>query len=223
MKKDNEQQETYLIPEKGPEGSLTGRTIIYRPGELSEQYNLLKASAQDNPEHKRNFIDIELKSLKRDQAIWNEEKKGYFDAMGKKYNYSQMMKQNQYVRAKANTITDDVGLINKFMQRKTHDWISKWEEDYEKDYGEPYAPQDEDLIAKKELKKQKAVEELNKLKEEKVEPIQLEKEPLITTQIPEKTVAEIVKEMSEKRRLNEIKQYEKEFGRGGIAELMRPL
>ena len=216
-------QETYLIPEKGPEGSLTGRTIVYSPGDWSERYNLLKASAEDDPERKRNFIDIELKSLKRDQAIWNEEKKGYFDAMGKKYNYSQMMKQNQYVRAKANTITDDVSLINKFMQRKTHDWISKWEEDYKKDYGEPYAPQDEDLIVKKELKKQKALEELNKLKEEKVEQIQLEKEPLIATQIPEKTVAEIVKEMSEKRRLNEIDQYDKEFGRGGIAELMRPL
>jgi hypothetical protein len=112
--------------------------------------------------------------------------------MGNKYNYSQMMKQNQYVRSKASTITDDVGLINKFMQRKTHDWISKWEEDYEKDYGEPYAPQDEDLIAKKELKKQKAIEELNKLKEAKAELLELEKEPLITTQIPEKTVAEIL-------------------------------
>jgi hypothetical protein len=223
MKKDNEQQETYLIPEKGPEGSLTGRTIVYRPGEWSERYNLLKASAEDDPERKRNFIDIELKSLKRDQAIWNEKKKGYFDAMGKKYNYSQMMKQNQYVRSKASTITDDVGLINKFMQRKTHDWISKWEEDYEKDYGEPYAPKDEDLIAKKELKKQKAIEELNKLKEEKAELLELEKEPLITTQIPEKTVAEIVKEMSEKRRINEIEQYEKDFGKGGIVELMKPL
>jgi hypothetical protein len=223
MKKDNEQKETYLIPEKGPEGSLTGRTIVYRPGEWSERYNLLKAAAEDDPERKRNFIDIELKSLKRDQAIWNEKKKGYFDAMGKKYNYSQMMKQNQYVRSKASTITDDVGLINKFMQRKTHDWISKWEEDYEKDYGEPYAPQDEDLIAKKELKKQKAIEELNKLKEEKAELLELEKEPLITTQIPEKTVAEIVKEMSEKRRINEIEQYEKDFGKGGIVELMKPL
>ena len=223
MKKDNEQQETYLIPEKGPEGSLTGRTIVYRPGEWSERYNLLKAAAEDDPERKRNFIDIELKSLKRDQAIWNEEKKGYFDAMGKKYNYSQIMKQNQYVRAKANTLTDDVSLINKFMQRKTHDWISKWEEDYEKDYGEPYAPKDEDLIAKKELKKQKAIEELNKLKEEKAELLELEKEPLITTQIPEKTVAEIVKEMSEKKRINEIEQYEKDFGKGGIVELMKPL
>jgi hypothetical protein len=223
MKKDNEQQETYLIPEKGPEGSLTGRTIVYRPGEWSERYNLLKAAAEDDPERKRSFVDIELKSLKRDQAIWNEKKKGYFDAMGKKYNYSQMMKQNQYVRSKASTITDDVGLINKFMQRKTHDWISKWEEDYEKDYGEPYAPKDEDLIAKKELKKQKAIEELNKLKEEKAELLELEKEPLITTQIPEKTVAEIVKEMSEKRRINEIEQYEKDFGKGGIVELMKPL
>ena len=214
-------QETYLIPEKGSEGSLTGRTIVYRPEELSETYNYLKAAAQDDPERKRNFIDIELKSLKRDQAIWNEEKKGYFDAMGKKYNYSQMMKQNQYVRAKANTISDDVSLINKFMQRKTHDWISKWEEDFEKDYGHPYAPQDEDLIAEKELKKQKAIAKLKLLNEEKIELPQLKKEEIIT-KMPEKTVEEIINERAGIRRLNEIDQYDKEFGRGGIAELMRP-
>ena len=218
----DKKQETYLIPEKGPEGSLTGRTIVYRPGELSERYNLLKAAAQDDPEHKRSFVDIELKSLKRDQAIWNEEKKGYFDAMGKKYNYSQMMKQNQYVRAKANTITDDVGLINKFMQRKTHDWISKWEEDYERDYGEPDAIQDDKEVAKKEAKKFKAVKELKLLEKEKIVPIELENE-VIVPKIPEKTVEEIVKEMSEKRYQDQIKRYEKEFGRGGIAELMRPL
>ena len=223
MKKDNEQQETYLIPEKGPEGSLTGRTLVYRPGELSEKYNLLKAAAQNDPKEKRNYIDIELKDLKRDQAMWNKEKKGYFDDRGKQYTYSQMIKQNKYVRAKAETITDDINLVNQFIQSKSHYWVSEWEKDYEKEYGEPYAIQDDDLIAEKELKKQKAIAELKRLEEKKVEPIQLEKEPLITTQIPEKTVAEIVKEMSEKRRLNEIKQYEKEFGRGGIAELMRPL
>ena len=218
----DKKQETYLIPEKGPEGSLTGRTIVYRPGEWSERYNLLKASAEDDPERKRSFVDIELKSLKRDQAIWNEEKKGYFDAIGKKYNYSQMMKQNQYVRAKANTITDDAGLINKFMQRKTHDWISKWERDFEKDYGEPYSPQDDDIIAKKKREKQKAVEELKRLNEKKVELIKPEN-IVIEHKASEKTVEEIVKEMSETRRLQEIELHEKEFGKGGIADLIRPV
>ena len=217
------EQETYLIPEKGSEGSLTGRTIVYRPGELSERYDLLKAAAEDDPEHKRNFIDIELKDLKRDQAIFSEEKKGYFDARGKKYSYSQMMKQNQYVKAKANTITDDVNLVNKFIQTKNHDWVSKWEQDYEKEYGETYAPQDDDLVAKKELKKQKAIEELKHLNEKKVERIQLKNTEFFEPKIPEKTVTDIVKEMSEKRRLNEIVSYEKEFGIGGIAELMRPM
>jgi hypothetical protein len=108
------------------------------------------------------------------------------------------------------------------MQRKTHDWISKWEEDYEKDYGEPYALQDEDLIAKKELKKQKAITELKLLDEKKVELIKPENE-VIEHKASEKTVEEIVKEMSEKRRLNEIESYEKEFGKSGIIELMRPL
>ena len=218
----DKKQDTYLIPEKGSEGSLTGRTFVYKPGEWSERYNLLKASAEGDPERKRSFVDIELKSLKSDQAIWNEEKKGYFDGMGKKYNYSQMMKQNQYVRAKANTITDDVGLINKFMQRKTHDWISKWEQDFENDHGYSYAPQD-DEVAKKEQKKQKAIEELKRFDEKRVKPIQLENAEVIEPKIPEKNVTEIVKEMSEKRRLNEIEQYEKEFGKNGIIELMRPI
>jgi hypothetical protein len=221
MKKDNEKQEVYLIPEKGSEGSLTGRTIIYRPGELSERYDLLKAAAEDDPGHKRNFIDIELKDLKRDQALWSQEKKGYFDARGKKYNYSQMVKQNQYVKAKANTITDDTNLVNKFLQTKGHGWVSKWEEDYEREYGESYAPQDDDLVAKKELKKQKAIEELKHLNENKIELSEFKEE--VITKLPEKTIKEIVNERAEKRRINEIEQYEKDFGKGGIVELMKPL
>ena len=65
----DKKQDTYLIPEKGSEGSLTGRTIVYRPGEWSERYNLLKAAAQDDPKEKRSYIDIELKDLKRDQIL----------------------------------------------------------------------------------------------------------------------------------------------------------
>jgi hypothetical protein len=218
----DKKQETYLIPEKGPEGSLTGRTIVYRPGEWSERYNLLKAAAQDDPKEKRSYIDIELKDLKRDQAIWNKEKKGYFDDRGKQYTYSQMIKQNQYVKAKANTITDDINLVNQFVQSKSHNWVTEWEKDYEKEYGEPYAIQDDKIIDEKESKKQKAIGELKVMNKKKEEPIKQENE-VIMPKIPEKTVPEIVKEMSEKRRLNEIEQYEKEFGRGGIAELMRPL
>jgi hypothetical protein len=215
-------QDTYLIPEKGSEGSLTGRTIVYRPGEWSERYNLLKAAAQDDPKEKRSYIDIELKDLKRDQAMWNKEKKGYFDDRGKQYTYSQMIKQNQYVKAKANTITDDINLVNQFVQSKSHNWVTEWEKDYEKEYGEPYAIQDDKIIDEKESKKQKAIGELKVMNKKKEEPIKQENE-VIMPKIPEKTVPEIVKEMSEKRRLNEIEQYEKEFGRGGIAELMRPL
>jgi hypothetical protein len=218
----DKKQDTYLIPEKGSEGSLTGRTIVYRPGEWSERYNLLKAAAQDDPKEKRSYIDIELKDLKRDQAIWNKEKKGYFDDRGKQYTYSQMIKQNQYVKAKANTITDDINLVNQFVQSKSHNWVTEWEKDYEKEYGEPYAIQDDKIIDEKESKKQKAIGELKVMNKKKEEPIKQENE-VIMPKIPEKTVPEIVKEMSEKRRLNEIEQYEKEFGRGGIAELMRPL
>ena len=218
----DKKQETYLIPEKGSEGSLTGRTLVYRPGELSERYNLLKAAAQDDPKEKRSYIDIELKDLKRDQAIWNKEKKGYFDDRGKQYTYSQMIKQNQYVRAKANTITDDINLVNQFVQSKSHNWVTEWEKDYEKEYGEPYAIQDDEIMDEKELKKQKAIEKLKVMNKKKEDPIKQENQ-VIVPKIPEKTVTEIVKEMSEKRYQDQIKRYEKKFGRGGIAELMRPL
>jgi hypothetical protein len=133
-----------------------------------------------------------------------------------------MVKQNQYVRAKANTITDDTNLVNKFLQSKGHDWVSQWEQDYEKEYGESYAPQDDDLVAKKELKKQKAIEELKHRNEKKIELLEFKKEEVII-KLPEKTIEEIINENAEKRRINEIEQYDKEFGRGGIAELMRPL
>lgn len=218
---DNEKKEIYLIPEKGTEGSFTGRTIVYKRGELSERYNLLKAAAQDDPDEKRTYVDIELKDLKKDQAIWDQQKKGYFDARGKKYDYSQMVKQNQYVKAKANTITDDINLINKFIRVKGHDWVTKWEQDYEKDYGEPYAIQDDDLVARKELRKQKAIAELKSLNENKIELPQFKKEVIV--KFPEKTIQEIIYESAEKRRINEIEQYEKEFGKGGIVELMKPL
>jgi hypothetical protein len=108
------------------------------------------------------------------------------------------------------------------MQRKTHDWISKWEQDFENDYGYSYAPKDNDNVAKKELIKQKSIEKLKVMNKEKEEIIKQENE-VIMPKIPEKTVTEIVKEMSEKQHQDQIKRYEKEFGRGGIAELMRPL
>ena len=56
----------------------------------------------------------------------------------------------------------------------------------------------------------------------KIELPEFKKEEVII-KLPEKTIEEIINENAEKRRINEIEQYDKEFGRGGIAELMRPL
>jgi hypothetical protein len=78
------------------------------------------------------------------------------------------------------------------------------------------------LVAKKELKKQKASEELKRLNEKKVELIKPEN-IVIEHKASEKTVEEIVKEMSERRQLQEIELHEKEFGKGGIADLIRPV
>ena len=52
-------------------------------------------------------------------------------------------------------------------------------------------------------------------------------EPIIETRsveiIPEIPVEEIIKSRAEQRRLQEIELHENEFGKGGIADLMRPL
>ena len=77
-------------------------------------------------------------------------------------------------------------------------------------------------LNEKELKKQKAIEKLKLMNKKKEELIKQENE-VIMPKIPEKTVEEIVKEMSEKRYQDQIINSEKEFGRCGIAELMRPL
>ena len=46
--------ETFEIPEKGSEGSLTGRTIIYKRGELGSVWKAIWASK--TPEEKKQWL-----------------------------------------------------------------------------------------------------------------------------------------------------------------------
>jgi hypothetical protein len=71
--KEEAKDEVYHIPEIGSEGSLTGRTIVYKRGELGERWRLMKRAAETDQE-RLDIADTELRSLKREQVFFNKDK-----------------------------------------------------------------------------------------------------------------------------------------------------
>jgi hypothetical protein len=71
--KEEAKDEVYHIPEIGSEGSLTGRTIVYKRGELGERWRLMKKAAETDQE-RLDIADTELRSLKREQVFFNKDK-----------------------------------------------------------------------------------------------------------------------------------------------------
>ena len=121
-----ETKEIFEIPERGSDGTETGRTIVYRRGELGERWNLIKAAA-DTPEQKQNLLDIELRSLKREQVKFNKEKQQFTDGSGKVYSGKDINDQNNLVSLQAKKLVREHGYgdekyVNKFMFTKGWDW-----------------------------------------------------------------------------------------------------
>ncbi len=102
--KEEEKEEIYLIPEKGSEGTPTGRTIVYKRGELGECWQLIKKAAE-TPEERLEIADAELRTLKREQVIYNKEKRAFMDDYGNTYQQGkEVSDKNNYIRAKAAVI-----------------------------------------------------------------------------------------------------------------------
>ena len=121
-----ETKEIFEIPERGSDGTETGRTIVYRRGELGERWNLIKAAA-DTPEQKQNLLDIELRSLKREQVKFNKDKQQFTDGSGKVYSGKDINDQNNLVSLQAKKLVREHGYgdekyVNKFMFTKGWDW-----------------------------------------------------------------------------------------------------
>jgi hypothetical protein len=119
-------KEIFEIPERGSDGTETGRTIVYRRGELGERWNLIKAAA-DTPEQKQNLLDIELRSLKREQVKFNKDKQQFTDGSGKVYSGKDINDQNNLVSLQAKKLVREHGYgdekyVNKFMFTKGWDW-----------------------------------------------------------------------------------------------------
>jgi len=164
--KEEPKEEVYLIPEIGSDASSTGRTIIYKRGELSERWQLLKKAAETDQE-RLDIADTELRSLKREQVTYNKEKKAFMDDYGNIYQQGKEVNdKNNYVRAKATVILNENKItipnyIDKFMFSKSRDWK---EEPIDENKNDWVTALSQDEIERQEQKKQKAKKALEQIK-----------------------------------------------------------
>lgn len=165
-KKEEPKEEVYMIPEIGSDASPTGRTIIYKRGELGERWRLMKKAAETDQE-RLDIADTELRSLKREQVTYNKEKKAFMDDYGNIYQQGKEVNdKNNYVRAKAVVILNENKItipnyIDKFMFSKSRDWK---EEPIDENKNDRVTALSQDEIERKEQKKQKAKKALEQIK-----------------------------------------------------------
>ena len=163
--KEEAKEEIYYIPEKGSEGTLTGRTIIYKPGELGERWRLMKKAAETDQE-RLDIADTELRSLKREQVFFNKDKGAFTDDFGNIYHGKEVNDKNNLVRAKAVVILNENKIktpnyVNKFMWSKSRDWKEEPIDETQIDWATGLTP---DEIERQEQKKQKAKNALAQIK-----------------------------------------------------------
>ena len=163
--KEEAKEEVYYIPERGSEGSLTGRTIVYKRGELGERWRLLKKSAETDQE-RLDIADTELRSLKREQVFYNKDKGAFTDALGNVYSGKEINDKNNLIRAKAVVILNENKIkiphyVDKFMWSKNRDWKQDPIDETQVDWATGMT---QDEIERKEEKKQKAKKALGQIK-----------------------------------------------------------
>jgi len=157
--------EVYHIPERGSEGSLTGRTIVYKAGELGERWRLLKKAAETDQE-RLDIADTELRPLKKEQVFYNKDKGAFTDALGNIYQGKEINDKNNLIRAKAVVILNENKIkiphyVDKFMWSKNRDWKQDSIEETQVDWATGMT---QDEIDKKEERKQKAKKALTQIK-----------------------------------------------------------
>jgi hypothetical protein len=167
--KEEANDEVYHIPEIGSEGSLTGRTIVYKRGELGERWRLMKKAAETDQE-RLDIADTELRSLKREQVFFNKDKGAFTDALGNIYHGKEINDKNNLIRAKAVVILNENKIkiphyVNKFMWSKNRDWKQDPINETQVDWATGMT---QDEIEKQEEKKQKAKKALAQIKKKEV-------------------------------------------------------
>ena len=164
MNKKNEVTEIYETPEIGADAQPTGRTVVYRRGELGETWRALKQSAETDQE-RLEFADTELRSLKKEQVFYNKDRGAFTDDFGNVYHGKEVNDKNNLVRAKAVVILNENKIkipnyINKFMFSKSREWKKEPIDEMQIDWATGMTP---DEIERQEQKKQNAKKVLAKI------------------------------------------------------------
>jgi len=165
MNKKDEVTEIFETPEIGADAQPTGRTMVYRRGELGERWRLLKKAAETDQE-RLDIADTELRSLKREQVFYNKDRGAFTDDFGNVYHGKEVNDKNNLVRAKAVVILNENKIkipnyVNKFMWSKSRDWKEEPIDETQIDWATGLTP---DEIERQEQKKQKARKILEKTK-----------------------------------------------------------
>ena len=106
MDKKDDTTEIFETPEIGADAQPTGRTIVYRRGELGERWKLMKKAAETDQE-RLDIADTELRSLKREQVFFNKDRGAFTDDYGNIYHGKEVNDKNNLVRAKAIVILNE--------------------------------------------------------------------------------------------------------------------
>ena len=165
--KEEAKDEVYHIPEIGSEGSLTGRTIVYKRGELGERWKLIKKAA-DTDEERLDIADTELRSLKREQVFYNKDKGSFTDDFGNVYHGQEINDKNNLIRAKAVVILNENKIkiphyVNKFMWSKNRDWKQDPINETQVDWATGMTQDENEKQEEKKQKAKKALAQIKKL------------------------------------------------------------
>jgi len=205
--KEDAKDEVYHIPEIGSEGSLTGRTIVYKRGELGERWRLMKKAAETDQE-RLDIADTELRSLKREQVFFNKDKGAFTDDFGNIYHGKEVNDKNNLVRAKAVVILNENKIktpnyVNKFMWSKSRDWKQDPINETQVDWATGMT-QDEN--EKQEEKKQKAKKALAQIKK---------------LEVPTKTEVKSDEEIYPISRSEQIKSYVESLPQPSVEQIIK--
>jgi len=205
--KEEAKDEVYHIPEVGSEGSLTGRTIVYKRGELGERWRLMKKAAETDQE-RLDIADTELRSLKREQVFFNKDKGAFTDDFGNIYHGKEVNDKNNLVRAKAVVILNENKIktpnyVNKFMWSKSRDWKQDPINETQVDWATGLTPDENEKQEEKKQKAKKALAQIKKLEapirnevksNEKIYPIsRSEQIKSYVESLPQPSVEQIIK------------------------------
>jgi hypothetical protein len=205
--KEDAKDEVYHIPEIGSEGSLTGRTIVYKRGELGERWRLMKKAAETDQE-RLDIADTELRSLKREQVFFNKDKGAFTDDFGNIYHGKEVNDKNNLVRAKAVVILNENKIktpnyVNKFMWSKSRDWKQDPINETQVDWATGLTPDENEKQEEKKQKAKKALAQIKKLEapirnevksNEKIYPIsRSEQIKSYVESLPQPSVEQIIK------------------------------